>query len=178
MKWWFFEQADITTSLPAAAAMERISTIARNRHGIIDTLNPDHQFNDQYKLYVGTIGAVDFRVKRRYAYATARGSSQSMGLVIKGQLEDTFKQRVLHLRFTVPASNLLWFLFPPLWMMVGAAYAADTAYFKGIPVVTLLAFALIFYLYWLVLAQFRRKVRGATADFQAALQGGFYTFSY
>ena len=170
MKWWFFEQADIETTLPAAAVMEQIKTIARDRHGLIDTLNPDHQFNDDYKVYVGTIGAEDFRVKRRYVYATGRGTSQSMGVVIKGHLEDAFNGRVLHLRFTPPVSNLLWFLFPPLYMMLGAAYAADVAFLKGIPVITLLAFMLLFYLYWVVLASFRGKVLDAIADFQAVLQ--------
>ncbi len=109
MKWWFLEHADIGTTLPAAVAMERIRTIARDRHGLIDTLNPDHRFDDGYKLYVGTIGTDGFMVKRRYVYATGRGSSQGMGLVIKGRIEDTSSGRVLHLRFTAPAINLLWF---------------------------------------------------------------------
>lgn len=63
-------------------------------------------------------------------------------------------------------------------MLLAGAYAADVAFLKGILAITLLALLLMFYLHWLVLAQFRGKVRGALADFEAALQGGFSTFSY
>jgi hypothetical protein len=177
MKWWFSEKADIDTVLPTAAVMEKVKSIARNQHGILDSLNPDHQFNDDYKLYVGAIGERDFRVKRKYGYVTSHGSGRTMSLIVNGRLEDNFSRRTLHLRFTVPATNLLWLLFPPLWMMIGAAYAADISWFRGIPAITLLALLLIFYLYWLVLAQFRRKVRDATTDFERVLQKGdsFYS---
>ena len=171
MKWWFLEKATIATSLSDTQVMERILTIARPKHRILDTLNPDHTFADTYKIYVGTIGENRFRVKRSYYTMGRQGRASSIGLVVVGNIERSGQGNTLYLRFTVPAINLLWLLFPPLWMLILAAYAADHGFLHGIPVFTLVVLLLLFYLYWVVLAQFRGHAKGALADFQQAMEG-------
>ncbi len=180
MKWWFLEKATIAeTTLSDSEVRERILTIARPKHRILDTLNPDHTFADDYKTYVGTIGENSFRVKRGYSTMGTRGRVSSVGLVVIGHIGGSHQNATLDLRFTVPAINLLWFLFPPLWMLVFVAYAADYGFLHGIPVFTLLVLLLLFYLYWMVLAQFRRHAKQALADFQQAMDGlgGQWQFS-
>jgi hypothetical protein len=170
MKWWFHETVSMPTALPAREIMDRIRTISRPHHSLTDTLDPDHTFEDNYKIYVGKINERDFRVKRSYYTLTSRGRGRTMGLMVIGHVIAS----TLYLRFTVPAINLLWLLFPPLWMLVGGAYALDYFFLRGIPVFTLVAVLLVFYMYWVVLAQFRRHARQAVDDFKKALNNSFW----
>ena len=171
MKWFFVENFDIETDLSREEIINRIKSVSRPKHNIVDTLNPDHVFKDGYKKYVGTINDSDFRLKRRYYTVGARGTATTMGLIIRGQITGNLSKQVLHLKFTAPSSNILWLLFPPLWMAIGFGVGMDDAYFHHIPVITLVVLLLLVYLYRLVLSRFRYKAKNVRDEFDLLLNG-------
>ena len=169
MKWLFVENFDIETGLSHEEIINKIKMVSRPKHGILYALNPDHIFEDRYKKYVGTINDSDFRFKKRYYTVGSRGTAITMGLIIHGKITDDFYKRVLHLKFTAPPSNLLWFLFPPLWLLLGLTEYLDSTYLHSIPVLTVVVLLLLVYLYRLALARFRYNAKNTRNDFDILL---------
>ena len=166
MNWRFVYFFDIETNLSAAEVVNRLQSVSRPKKNIVQTLNPDEMFTGEYKEYIGNVDDTGFRLQKRY-YTTR---SRTMGLILKGTIEERSGQTLIHVRCTPPLSNLLWFVFPPLWMMIGFCIAWDYSLLHKVPLFTLLCLLLLTYLYRVVLAQFTRRASDNKEYFERLLQ--------
>ncbi len=152
MNWRFIYFFDIETNLSASEIADRLQSISRPGRSFMQTVNPDEMFKGEYKEYIGNVDTSGFRLKK--SYYSMRGTT--MGLLLTGMIEERSTQTIVHVKCKPPTVNLLWFLFPPFWMMLGGCVALDHYFLQNVPVITLLCLLLLAYFYRIVLAQFIR----------------------